>query len=71
MHDLHAWTITSGLPVLSAHVVVDEAVLALGNGLLLDRLGDCLRGHFDVEHSTLQLEPAGHAESEQPACDAP
>src|SRR5687768_12467438 len=71
VHDLHAWTITSGLPVLSAHVVVDESVLALGNGPLLDRLGGCLRGHFDVEHSTLQLEPAGHADSEQPACDAP
>ncbi|MCW2797480.1 hypothetical protein [Nocardioides sp.] len=28
VHDLHAWTITSGVPVLSAHVVVDDAVLA-------------------------------------------
>ena len=71
VHDLHAWTITSGLPVLSAHVVVDDGVLALGNGRVLDRLGECLRGHFDVEHSTLQLEPAGHADSEQLACDAP
>ena len=71
VHDLHAWTITSGLPVLSAHVVVDDGVLALGNGRVLDRLGECLRGHFDVEHSTLQLEPAGHAASEQLACEVP
>jgi cobalt-zinc-cadmium efflux system protein len=65
VHDLHAWAITSGLPVLSAHVVVDDAVLTDGQyGPLLDRLHDCLAGHFDVEHSTFQLEPAGHAEHE-------
>ena len=68
VHDLHAWTITSGLPVLSAHVVVDEQVLRQGNGAVLDRLGQCLIGHFDVEHSTLQLEPAGHADHERLHC---
>ena len=68
VHDLHAWTITSGLPVLSAHVVVDDQVLGQGNGAVLDRLGECLVGHFDVEHSTLQLEPAGHADHEQLHC---
>jgi len=65
VHDLHAWTITSGLPVLSAHVVVDPDDLARGCGPgILDRLQACLRGHFDVAHSTFQLEPAGHAEHE-------
>lgn len=68
VHDLHAWTITSGLPVLSAHVVVDADVLAQGNGPVLDRLGECLTGHFDVEHSTLQLEPSGHADHEHLRC---
>lgn len=67
VHDLHAWTITSGLPVLSAHIVVDPEVLAGGrSAIMLDKLQDCLRGHFDVEHSTFQLEPAGHAEHEHP-----
>jgi len=67
VHDLHAWTITSGLPVLSAHVVVDAEILADGrSGAVLDRLQDCLRGHFDVEHSTFQLELAGHADHEDP-----
>jgi cobalt-zinc-cadmium efflux system protein len=67
VHELHAWTITSGLPVLSAHVVVDAEVLADGrSGAMLDRLQDCLRGHFDVEHSTFQLELAGHADHEDP-----
>lgn len=65
-HDLHAWTITSGMPVLSVHVVVDDAVLSDGGGgRVLDRLGACLADHFDVEHCTFQLEPAGHAEHER------
>ena len=64
-HDLHVWTITSGLPVLSVHVVVEDAALADGGGArVLDRLGECLADHFDVEHCTFQLEPAGHAEHE-------
>ncbi|MFD0773505.1 cation diffusion facilitator family transporter [Streptomonospora algeriensis] len=63
VHDLHAWTITSGIPVMSAHVVVEEHLLA-DAGRLLDDLHACLSGHFDVEHSTLQLEPAGHVDHE-------
>ena len=64
-HDLHAWTITSGLPVLSAHVVVsDEALADGGYGRMLDRFAECLAEHFDVEHCTFQLEPASHAEHE-------
>ena len=64
-HDLHVWTLTSGMPVLSVHVVVDEAVLADNSGgQVLDALGDCLAHHFDVEHCTFQLEPAGHADHE-------
>jgi cobalt-zinc-cadmium efflux system protein len=69
VHDLHAWTITSGLPVLSAHVVVDPSVLANGRSdVMLDALQGCLRGHFDVAHSTFQLEPASHAGHEPSAC---
>lgn len=65
VHDLHAWTITSGIPVLSAHVVVDQDALADGaGGKILDQLGACLGGHFDVEHCTFQLEPVGHADHE-------
>jgi cobalt-zinc-cadmium efflux system protein len=67
VHELHAWTITSGLPVLTAHVVVDPGVMDDGRcATMLDRLQECLRGHFDVEHSTFQLEPAGHADHERP-----
>ncbi|MEW2296595.1 cation diffusion facilitator family transporter [Streptomyces sp. NPDC006743] len=69
VHDLHAWTITSGLPVLSAHVVVSSEVLsAVGHEKLLHELQGCLGHHFDVEHCTFQLEPGGHAEHEARLC---
>ena len=65
VHDLHAWTITSGVPVLSAHVIIDQACISEGrSGEVLDRLGECLGGHFDVSHCTFQLEPVGHQEHE-------
>jgi cobalt-zinc-cadmium efflux system protein len=67
VHELHVWTITSGLPVFSAHVVVDPEIIERGqSAIMLDKLQACLRGHFDVQHSTFQLEPAGHADHEQP-----
>ncbi|MGC5036165.1 cation diffusion facilitator family transporter [Streptomyces sp. DT190] len=69
VHDLHAWTITSGMPVLSAHVVVNsEALSAIGHEKMLHELQNCLGDHFDVEHCTFQLEPSGHAEHEARLC---
>ncbi|MER6113377.1 cation diffusion facilitator family transporter [Streptomyces hirsutus] len=69
VHDLHAWTITSGMPVLSAHVVVSSEVLsAIGHEKMLHELQDCLGDHFDVQHCTFQLEPRGHAEHEARLC---
>jgi len=65
VHDVHVWAITSGAPVFSAHVVVSaELFESGGTGALLDELSGCLTGHFDVEHSTFQLEPAEHADHE-------
>jgi cobalt-zinc-cadmium efflux system protein len=65
VHDLHAWTLTSDLPALSAHVVVTDICLSDGSAArLLDRLQHCLANHFDVEHSTFQLEMAAHADHE-------
>ncbi|MBE0008319.1 MULTISPECIES: cation diffusion facilitator family transporter [unclassified Arthrobacter] len=62
VHDIHAWTITSGVPVFSAHVVVDgETLNAEGVDQVLDRLTHCLRNHFDTRHCTFQIEPAEHA----------
>ncbi|MEU6993932.1 cation diffusion facilitator family transporter [Streptomyces sp. NPDC046465] len=69
VHDLHAWTITSGMPVLSAHVVVSSSTLdSIGHEKMLHELQGCLGDHFDVEHCTFQLEPSGHAEHEAKLC---
>src|SRR3954469_24820322 len=70
VHDLHAWTITSGLPVLSAHVVVTDAALEAGHGgRVLDALCACLGDHFDLDHCTFQLEAGTHADHEAPVHD--
>lgn len=65
VHDIHIWTITSGVPVFSAHVVVaDETLHAEGIDRVLDRLSGCLGSHFDTEHCTFQIEPVSHANHE-------
>ena len=61
VHDLHVWTITSGMPSLSVHVTVEDATLARdGVGAVLDRLSSCVGEHFAVEHTTFQVEPLSH-----------
>ena len=63
VHDVHVWQLTRGAPVFSAHVIVDDAALTDGRAArILASLQGCLSDHFDVEHSTFQLEPAGHIE---------
>lgn len=67
VHDLHASQISSGLPVLSAHVVVDDSCFLDGHApQMLDQLQACVAEHFAVtiEHSTFQLEPDGHTQHE-------
>ncbi|MCX7521965.1 cation diffusion facilitator family transporter [Microbacterium sp. STN6] len=65
VHDMHVWTVTSALPALSAHIVLDDTCFRDGHApQVLDQLQTCLIGHFDVEHSTFQLEPANHAAHE-------
>jgi cobalt-zinc-cadmium efflux system protein len=64
-HDLHAWTITSGTPVLSAHVVLADDVWEAGEApAALDRLTACVTDHFGLHHATIQLEQAEHASHE-------
>lgn len=72
VHDLHVSQISTGLPVLTAHVVVDDSCFYDGhNAQMLDDLQHCVAEHFDVqiEHSTFQLEPVGHGEHEHPTHD--
>jgi len=62
VHDLHGWTITSGMNVVSAHVVLDETA---DPPAVLDELCRCLAGDFDIEHSTLQLESSDRRRLEE------
>ena len=57
VHDLHAWTITNGMNVVSAHVVLGDDA---NPGDILDHLGECLSDDFDIDHSTFQLETPEH-----------
>jgi cobalt-zinc-cadmium efflux system protein len=69
VHDLHASSIAAGLPVVTAHVVLDDSCFSDGSApQVLDQLQACLAEHrVSVEHSTFQLEPAGHADHERGA----
>lgn len=57
VHDLHVWTLTSGMDVTSAHVVLDPGADTHG---VLDRARGLLHDRFGVEHATIQVEPADH-----------
>jgi cobalt-zinc-cadmium efflux system protein len=72
VHDLHVSQIATGLPVLTAHVVVDDECFYDGHApRMLDQLQGCVAQHFavQIEHSTFQLELASHGEHEHPTHD--
>jgi cobalt-zinc-cadmium efflux system protein len=53
VHDIHIWTITSGIDVMTAHVEIAD--FADGNGILID-IKKVLVSKFNILHSTIQLE---------------
>lgn len=53
VHDLHVWTITSGMEALSAHVLHDETII---QSELLKRLRKDLHDKFGIDHLTIQME---------------
>jgi cobalt-zinc-cadmium efflux system protein len=55
-HDLHVWTVTSGFPAFSAHVLVDPGADCHAVRRSIEVL---LRERFDLEHTTLQVDHAG------------
>jgi cobalt-zinc-cadmium efflux system protein len=58
VHDLHVWTITSGFPALSAHVLVDPGADCHAARRQIESV---LRERYDLEHTTLQVDHAGLA----------
>jgi cobalt-zinc-cadmium efflux system protein len=70
VHDLHVWTVTSGLVALSAHV----EIASLENwSNIMGQLATKLRDDFDIAHVTLQPELAGTPKASWDRCslDAP
>lgn len=67
VHDLHASTVATGLPVLTAHVVVEDECFTDGHvPEMLERVKQCVAEHFDVSvhHSTFQIETKRIASAE-------
>lgn len=57
VHDLHLWTLTSGMDVVTVHLVVGEGT---NTHPVLDRARDLMRERFGITHATFQLEPQTH-----------
>lgn len=62
VHDLHAWTITTGMTALSAHLVVENADGGLS---VLEQANAVLSDEFGIAHTTLQVETPGFAEARE------
>ncbi len=61
VHDLHVWTLTSGLFTLTAHVVVNGAH---DHHALLNALEQVIQQRFGIDHTTIQLEPQDRQQGE-------
>lgn len=56
IHDLHVWTITSGIEALSAHVVLNQGGDSEAATKILDDLNTTLKREFGIDHTTIQIE---------------
>ncbi|HEX2773150.1 MAG TPA: cation diffusion facilitator family transporter, partial [Micromonosporaceae bacterium] len=54
VHDLHVWTLTSGMEVASAHLTLDSGAEV---GAVLTAARGALHDDFQIDHATLQVEP--------------
>ena len=64
VHDLHVWTITSGIDALSAHVVLADDADPQDASRVLEALATRLREEFGIEHTTIQIEHVSLADKE-------
>ncbi len=66
VHDLHLWSITSGMNALSAHILIEDQRLSEG-ARIINEVNEILRNKFDISHTTLQLECSNC--NEYPVCE--
>lgn len=64
VHDLHIWTITSGIYALSGHVVVADSREAQIASTVAERISTVVKDGFKIDHSTIQVEYATRKKSE-------
>jgi cobalt-zinc-cadmium efflux system protein len=64
VHDLHVWTIASGIESLTAHIVLKTGFNPYDSSAVLDKISSCLKDQFGIHHSTLQVEPTSLQERE-------
>ena len=62
VHDLHVWTLTSGINAASGHIALEESAELED---VLRSATELLRDEYDVRHVTLQCEPQGFRETPQ------
>jgi cobalt-zinc-cadmium efflux system protein len=55
IHDLHVWTISSGLNALSGHVIVKDQMVS-ESARIIDEIGTILKTKFKISHTTIQIE---------------
>lgn len=67
IHDLHVWSISSGLNALSCHVVVNDKMSVAEGEKLLERIERDLE-HKGIQHVTIQLETSAHGHEESILC---
>jgi cobalt-zinc-cadmium efflux system protein len=56
VHDLHVWTISSGMDALSGHVVIRDQMLS-ESSKLLSKINTVLAERYNITHTTIQMEP--------------
>jgi cobalt-zinc-cadmium efflux system protein len=67
VHDLHVWTLTSGVLAMSCHVVISEEPVR--RNLVLAEINELARDRFHIDHTTVQIEEAGSEQSGLESCD--
>ncbi|MGH2503818.1 MAG: cation diffusion facilitator family transporter, partial [Ktedonobacterales bacterium] len=63
VHDLHVWTITSGIRALSSHVIIDD-ITPSASAAILDHVTDMLANRYRIGHATIQFESVAHGSHE-------
>jgi cobalt-zinc-cadmium efflux system protein len=66
VHDLHIWTVGSGMVSLSGHIVAKDG---FSDGALLKEVTHLLADRFRIDHVTIQIEPKDYEEPSSVYCD--